>query len=133
MWRNLILILCLFPSISYADKWTKTDSGLQLAFTSLLLADWSQTLNIAEDSRNNYVIHRPDGDYLHREENSILGEAPSSGKVNRYFAGTLIGHYVVARWLNDPWRNIWQSIWIYTEYNVVTHNKRNGFEIRLSL
>jgi hypothetical protein len=54
------------------------------------------------------------------------------GKINRYFAGALIGHYLVARWLEKPWRNIWQSFWIGTEYNVVTHNKRNGFKYSLS-
>ena len=132
MKKIILMWVLLTPSICFADDWTKTDTGLQLTFTGLLLVDWSQTLRIAEASRNKDVIYRPDGDYLHAEENSILGPEPSRGKVNRYFAGTAIGHYMISRWLNKPWRNIWQSFWIGTEYNVVTHNKRNGFKIAIS-
>ena len=130
--RTIFIVLLFSPITVSADEWTKTDTGLQLAVTGLLWVDRGQTLRIAEASRNMDVIYRPDGDYLHAEENGILGRAPSKGKVNRYFAGTLIGHYLVARWLNKPWRNIWQSFWIGTEYNVITHNKRNGFKISFS-
>ncbi len=67
----LLLVSC--SSVSY--KWTKSDKIGQIMALTALTADWMQTKYIATHG-NEY-----------REMNPILGEHPSKGQVNAYFAG----------------------------------------------
>jgi len=68
---SLILISC--TTVHY--KWTKADKIGQVMALTALTADWLQTRYIASHG-NEY-----------RETNFILGEHPSKGQVNAYFAG----------------------------------------------
>lgn len=117
----LLIILAVYPRNAKANEWIKEDTVLQATYSALHIVDWSQTLEIK--ARKN------EG---HGESNLILGRYPSRGKINRYFAGTLIGHYLVAMWLDKPYRNIWQSAWINIEWYYVNHNKRRGISIGLN-
>lgn len=94
----------------YADKWTNTDTALQLTYTAVHIADWAQTRQIA--------LH-PDIWY---EKNLILGTNPHSDKVDAYFALTLLGHTAIAYMLPDPYRNLWQGAWIGIESGVIYGN-----------
>lgn len=67
----LLLVSC--SSVSY--KWTKADKIGQIMALTALTADYLQTRYIASH-----------GDE-YRETNFILGEHPSKGQVNAYFAG----------------------------------------------
>jgi hypothetical protein len=136
----LILLLLVLPVNATADEWTKTDTAMQSIYTGLHLVDWSQTLKIRE--KNVTVVEtgmNSDWKYVWSEEkNSLLGKNPSRGKINRYFIITGLGHWWVSDILGDvelfniDWRKVWQGFGIYTEYNVVTHNKRNGFKYSVS-
>lgn len=119
------------------NRWTKTDTVLEIIYTGLHLIDYNQTIEIAKCEHVPTEVQEKINKFKNRncygkkyEENKFLGPHPSRGKINRYFLGTLIGHYFIARWLDKPNRTIWQSFWIYTEYNAITHNKRMGFTIR---
>ena len=76
------LLLLLFISPAYADEWTTNDTYREITYQGLAAIDWLQTRNIAKNP--NYY-----------EQNPILGEYPSVGKVNAYFAITGIVHYGV--------------------------------------
>lgn len=67
-----------------ADEWGTTDKALATAAVVLTVADWAQTRTIAQS---------PDRYY---ETNPILGQHPTVGSVNAYFAGALIGGAVLA-------------------------------------
>jgi hypothetical protein len=67
----LLLVSC--SSVSY--KWTKADKIGEIMALTALTADYLQTRYIASH-----------GDE-YRETNFILGEHPSKGQVNAYFAG----------------------------------------------
>jgi len=101
------------------DPWTTTDTVLQVTYSALHIMDWSQTLHIARNSEKYY------------ETNPILGEHPSTGRVNTYFAVTLLANTVIPMHLNKPYRNIWQGIWIINQYTYVQHNRRISIGITL--
>ena len=117
MKKIIILILLLFPSLSFADKWDKTDTSLQVAYSLVHLVDWSQTIEIAKSD-------------TYCESNLFLGKRPSRDKINKYFGGALIGHYLISKWLKKPYRNIWQSVTIGLELGYIHHNIKNGFKVR---
>lgn len=101
------------------DPWTGTDTVLQATYTALHVMDWSQALHIARNPKT------------HTEGNKVLGEHPSTGRVNAYFATTLALQTIIPMKLNKPWRNIWQGTWIINQYFIVQHNRRAGLGITL--
>lgn len=100
-----------------ARTWTEFDTALQLTYTAVTIADWSQTLHIARN---------PDS---HSETNKFLGEHPSTGRVNAWFAGCIALNATVASLLPRPYRNVWQSFWIGYEYSYVERNIKIGLKL----
>lgn len=116
---KLIIFLFLIPSTIYADEWTRFDTGMQLIYSGLHIADWNQTLQIVKSDK-------------HKEANKILGEYPSKDQINLYFSATFLAHYYIARKLKKPYRTYWQTIWIYREYDAVNHNRKIGLNINFN-
>ena len=102
------------------SAWTWGDTVLQTIYTTFHVMDWSQTLHIARNPQK------------FTEANPILGKHPSEGRVNSYFALTLLGHTGISYLLPKPYRTIWQGTWIYVEYDVVQQNREAGIGISLS-
>ena len=71
----ILLSLALISCSSVSYKWTMADKIGQVMALTAMTADWLQTKYIATHG-NEY-----------RETNFILGEHPSKGQVNAYFAG----------------------------------------------
>ena len=110
------LIACVLLSTGCAglrgprDPWTKTDTALQVTYSALHVMDWSQTLHLARN---------PD---KYSDGSIILGGEPSTGRVNSYFAITLIGHAAISYALPKPERTWWQGLGIAVEAYCVHHN-----------
>jgi len=83
----------------------------QFASLGLLGADWAQTRTIA---KNPYQWH---------ETNPILGQHPSVGNVNNYFAAAMLGHTLLANLLPPEYRKLLQYGTIGLEAPVVGKNK----------
>lgn len=66
----------------------------QATVTALLVADWGQT---------RYIARSPD---YHESWNRILGEYPTVGEVDRYFAASIILYNVTAYYLPPKWSKI---------------------------
>lgn len=144
MIKYIILILLIVPLPVSADDWDEVDTSLQVAYSVVHLIDWNQTLQIAEYADNHKRCEKDTFGFRSAvagcesyeeniyEGNLFLGKRPSKSSVNKYFAGTLIGHYLVSKWLDKPYRNIWQSVWIGIELGYVNHNRKNGFQISLN-
>lgn len=132
----------LFPlsplTVAANDEWDTADTAWQLTYTALHVADWSQTLDIAESCTtssydNGLGYHRAIVNVehcRHYERNPILGSRPTRGEVNTYFATTLLLHTLIAYKLPAPYRRVWQMVWIVIEADVVSANARAG--VRMS-
>ena len=103
------LLLLLFISPAYADEWTTNDTYREITYQGLAAIDWLQTRNIAKNP--NYY-----------EQNPILGEHPSVGKVNAYFAITGLVHYGISKILPKEYRAPFQYVTIVVEGGAVAHN-----------
>lgn len=100
MIRTLIIIMILlFPlSSNAADKWTKTEIGLQVLSTGLQIVDWGTALDIADRKDEGY-----------RELNPLMGSHPSRGTVNTYFALSIISNILITHYLTPEGRKAWLS------------------------
>lgn len=127
----IIVLLLLVPIHANADNWTIFDTTLQLTYTTLHIMDWRQTQIIA-NSCYNVTKTKPSGTTKtvaicdKYETNFILGDHPSEGRVNTYFATTLALHWVASYYLPKPYRTIFQGTWIIIEYDIVQQNRSIG-------
>lgn len=113
--RVMVLLLIVPFAFPAQAGWTTADTTREAVYLGLHVADWGQTLGIAE-SPNYY------------ESNPILGRNPSRGEVNRYFAVTAIGHAAVAYLLPHEAREVWQYTTIGMEAGIVARNYNVGIE-----
>lgn len=112
MIRVLALLFAVVMTAHAADEWTTNDVLRQVAVEGLLIADWGQTRWVAmNDSTGKY-----------HEQNPLLGEHPSVEQVDRYFIGWVILHPVVSHFLPREYREIFQSVTIFTEVVSVHQN-----------
>lgn len=100
------------------DPWSKQDIALQTLYTGLHIIDWGNTLYIA------------DNPYKFYETNPILGNHPSRGNVNLYFAGTLAASFLVTHILPKEYRPYFQTIIISLETAVMASNHSLGVGMR---
>lgn len=111
-----ILIWAFMGPHAQADSWSEGDKWRQGAYTVLHMADWHQTHQISDSTSDTDV-------------NPIMGPSPSDGQIDRYFAGTLIIHYVIAHNLPRDWRKRFQYVTIAVEAGAVAHNWSVGYTI----
>ena len=113
-----VLVILAGDALAADDRaWTGLDTALQLTYTAVTIADWTQTLHIA---RNPGIYY---------ETNPHLGRHPSEGRVNSWFAGCIALNAAIAAALPHPYRNIWQSFWIGYEYTYVESNINIGLKL----
>jgi hypothetical protein len=112
-----ILIFCFFISGCANGGWSTEDSYRQAGVVALSGIDWMQTRKIAKN---------PD-DY--HENNPILGEHPSTGKVDAYFAASIAAHTAIAAALPPEYRKWFQYISIGVEAGVVASNLSIGLGV----
>lgn len=91
--------------------WSNEDIARQAAVLGLLGADFAQTRSIAKGIPG---IH---------ETNPILGEHPSKGRVDNYFAAAMIGHTLLMHALPPELRKWAQYGTIGLEAPTVGRNK----------
>lgn len=118
IWLVLILWFVLGMPGAWANDWNKSDSARELAFSALLIADWSQTLQIADDC-DTYI-----------ETNPILGSCPSRSKVNTYMAVSLLGHAGISYLLPRKYRSTWQNVTLIIQSSYVYNNYQIGLKIK---
>jgi hypothetical protein len=94
--------------------WDKTDYTLLGIATATLIADWGQTRSIAKNEDK------------WKELNLILGEHPSVGRVNTYFATSILATAGVAYLLKDNYRKGFLLGIIILETVVVIRNQSLG-------
>ena len=112
----IFVIMCISISQVKADELTT----MRIIGNSLLVADWLQTLQIA-DSPNKYA-----------ETNFLLPRNPTRGEVNLYFgtvmaSANLIDHYALET--QSSKLKLWRFITVLQTYAVLK-NKSIGISIK---
>lgn len=111
------MIAALLIAATLAAPLTSQDWQREAVFAALLVADWRQTQD----------IRRHPGRF---ELNPILGRRPSLGRVDRYFAASLLAHAACSLALRPEYRVTYQRATIAAEAVVVGRNAYLGLEIR---
>ena len=110
-------LLAPFGTVQAADEWNLEERTTFAMSSVMLVADWAQTRQIARNADQ------------YRETNPILGEHPSMGRVNTYFATALMLNYVIGRSLDRRWRTAWFVTVQSVEASVVQRNLSIGLEV----
>jgi hypothetical protein len=104
----------------YSQKryFDKMDKELLTLSTILIAIDWGQTLDIVNNSEEYY------------ETNPFLGDHPSRGKVNTYFAGWVIANYGVTKLLKGNFRKAW--LWSLNAFQLSSIHNNYNIGLRLN-
>lgn len=105
------------PELITVDEWTDDDTRREAVYIALHIMDWAQTRTIARN---------PD---RWNEVNPILGEHPSVGRVDAYFAVMALSHMAVSDVLPTEYRDTWQYLSIGFEAGFVGHNLSLGIGV----
>ncbi len=115
--RTAALALLLLSGSACAEPFTVDDWKREAAFAALTVMDWQQTHDIA----------RHPGMF---ELNPLLGRHPSAGRIDRYFAASLLAHVALARILAPQYRVTFQRATIVAEAVVVGRNTYLGLRVQ---
>jgi hypothetical protein len=110
--KFLILIILLLPCTTHAMD--TQDIMLESGWQILHYIDYKQTIEIANNPQD------------YRERNPILGNHPSEGKVNTYFAITSALHLITWYLLPDKYRTWFEIITITGTSACVINNYSIG-------
>lgn len=114
------LFIAVLLSLSSCVHWSSGDTYRQAAVIAFQAADWRQTRRIATDTYPGTNVP------CWIERNPILGEHPSAGQVDQYFAVFIAGNALISALLLPPYRAYWQYLSIGYEASSVSHNYQAG-------
>ena len=115
----LLLFFCSMSVHAHFYDWTKEQKNWYLASNVAIIADWTTTRN---------MTRRYDEGF--RERNFILGDRPSTQRLDLYFTGYLIGHYLLADYLQGERRLGYLKIVTFVELAAVGNNLSVGLRLR---
>jgi hypothetical protein len=110
----IVLLLCL----SACSTWKTQDILREVAWQTVHVIDWGQTLEIARHPEDYHEI------------NPIMGKHPSVGNVNVYMGLSSIGHLAVSYVLPPKIRPYWQYLTIVTSGACVINNFNIGLGVK---
>lgn len=130
--KNFIAALLVWSSGAYAaEDWTREDTYRQIALTSLLVIDWAQSRwAIKKNEETNYCAFGSHPCTLYQEDNPLLGQHPSIGKLNNLVGASIVGHAAITYILPRGWREGWQYVWIGVEAGAVYNNHSLGIKLK---
>jgi len=122
--KHIILVLLIMATSTAQawelEEWRTEDTVRQAVISTLLVADWAQTRDIAAKCDEG----------LYYETNPFLGKCPSDAEVSRYMLTHLVTNYLVARVLPQKYRSAFQYVYIGYEGEAVYHNKVIGLKFK---
>ena len=127
-------------ALASTEDWTTTNTVLQLSNSALLMVDWAQTRQMIRnpcfDVNGEHKKYAQNCSNPHHESGPakhFVGEHPSIGQVNVYFAGSLVANYLITRGLPGPWREVYQVGFSVYELGVVQNNWKIGIRVSFPL
>lgn len=113
----LIAVLFVMNGCAFHDPWTHKDTYRHATMTGLMIIDWRQTRQIA------------DNPHKYCELNPILNEHPSTQEVDLYFASSWILTTGIVYYLPTKWRKRGQYICIGLTAGCVINNYSIGLRM----
>jgi hypothetical protein len=114
------------------DPWSKADIAWEVAYQTLLVADWAQTrravchsATIHADGNTIWIRSNPI-----TESNPLLGSRPSRRRVDTHFALSALGHIALIHFLPARYRRIIQAAGVGIQIFACGHNLQAGVSIR---
>lgn len=101
-----------------AGEWTEDQKRMGAALAAVSVVDWAQT---------RYIADNPD---RFHETNPIMGRHPSIGRVDRYFATSVLVGAVVLDALPSEYRDYALKAGLVLEVLVVSNNARIGVGVK---
>lgn len=105
-------------SVVAGDAWSEDQLRMGAALAAVTVVDWAQTRHIADNP-----------DRFH-ETNPIMGRHPSIGRVDRYFATSILVGAVVLDALPSEYRDYALKAGLVLEVLVVSNNARIGVGVK---
>jgi hypothetical protein len=129
--KRIIITLCLLLvacAPAQADEWftwDETNTALHVPLTLAFLADYRQTLEIA-----NGCVPDENGAYAYHENNYALGTCPSHGEVQEYFVLSYLLTSAITYALPSKWSHGFQTGVITMEVIAVSGNYQLGIGVK---
>jgi hypothetical protein len=101
-----------------ASEWDTETKALYWSGAALIVADWGQTRVISRNPQS------------YRELNPWLGEHPSQSKVDAYFLGYLLTHYLIADMMPEPYKGKALAVILAVQFSAVRGNASIGINMR---
>jgi len=111
------LVLATLTGTAKADEWSKLDITLETTFTTLIIVDYMQTVQI--------ILAPIDPNRL--ESNPIMGRHGERVPPEAYFPVMLLGHMAIAHILPSPYRKLWQGVGIAVQVDAISANWQAGY------
>lgn len=105
-------------SVVAGDAWSEDQLRMGAALAAVTVVDWAQT---------RYIADNPD---RFHETNPIMGRHPSIGRVDRYFATSILVGAVVLDALPSEYRDYALKAGLVLEVLVVSNNARIGVGVK---
>lgn len=105
-------------SVVAGDAWSEDQLRMGAALAAVTVVDWAQT---------RYIADNPD---RFHETNPIMGRHPSIGRVDRYFATSVLVGAVVLDALPSEYRDYALKAGLVLEVLVVSNNARIGVGVK---
>lgn len=105
-------------SVVAGDAWSEDQLRMGAALAAVTVVDWAQT---------RYIADNPD---RFHETNPIMGRHPSIGRVDRYFATSILVGAVVLDALPSEYRDYAIKAGLVLEVLVVSNNARIGVGVK---
>jgi hypothetical protein len=112
-----VLFLVSFNCFAF-DEWSDADKTREAVYLAVDTVDWLQTRNIA---RNPNIWH---------ENNSLLGQHPSIGRVNGFFSTMMLVHVATVTVIPSKYRALFQFTSIAIEISCVANNYSLGISAK---
>jgi len=116
-WFNIscFCILILLSTNASADNWTTEQKILEGAYVVAVVADYKQTIQIAE---------------LSDESNPYLGLSPNPSKIKSYFIKMTALHWIMADLMPSKWRTRFLYATTGFQVSFVVHNYWLGYTVK---
>jgi len=117
----ILTVLLLIFTQARADigSWTPEQRAWYAAGVVFIVTDWATTRDLSRRYHEGY-----------RELNPILGQQPSTRRVDQYFALSLLAHYLIADNLSSKNRTIYLKVVTVGQAAVTAHNLNIGLKIK---
>ena len=122
------LMLISFNACAF-DDWSEADKTREAVMIGVTTIDWLQTRNISRHNCTNPDTGAHDC-YENGPAASFIGNNPSIGQVNNYFAASMLAHVAIVTVLPSKYRAAFQFTSIAYEASYVTGNYRLGISAK---